>query len=221
MAYTLRPELYFCISHNQTTFLDIKADRYFGLPADLDAAFQGWTYHGLADLADPSFNRLVAMNLLISVPHVPDIIIPTLPPAKRSALEHVINGTDGPHFSMSAVLHQRLAAWELRHRSLSSIIDRLRRRKLKATECRRSCFCDSASIVKAFLCTGRVIANQDQCLRRSIALVDYLAGQRLFPLFVIGVRRQPFGAHAWVQDEDEVLNDHVDHVAEYVPILAV
>ena len=38
---------------------------------------------------------------------------------------------------------------------------------------------------------------------------------------VIGVRTSPFGAHSWAQHEDEVLNDSVEEVLRFTPILIV
>ena len=36
---------------------------------------------------------------------------------------------------------------------------------------------------------------------------------------VLGVRLAPFRAHSWVQLKDEVLNDHIDHIRSFTPIL--
>ena len=45
---------------------------------------------------------------------------------------------------------------------------------------------------------------------------------RLLSAFlVIGVTASPFGAHAWVQIGDVVLNDSVDRVRRFVPILTI
>lgn len=35
------------------------------------------------------------------------------------------------------------------------------------------------------------------------------------------VRTNPFGAHSWAQHEDEVLNDSVEEVLRFTPILIV
>jgi hypothetical protein len=39
--------------------------------------------------------------------------------------------------------------------------------------------------------------------------------------FVIGVATRPFVAHAWVQIAGSVLNDTVEHVQDFAPILSV
>jgi hypothetical protein len=52
-------------------------------------------------------------------------------------------------------------------------------------------------------------------------MVRYLRRHQYFPDLVLGVRMMPFAAHAWVQDGDTVLNDTVDYVSAYTPILVV
>jgi hypothetical protein len=54
-----------------------------------------------------------------------------------------------------------------------------------------------------------------------LALVDFLAYLHFYPDLVIGVRLAPFSFHAWVQFGDIVLNDEVDTVRPYTPILVV
>ncbi|GAD58270.1 hypothetical protein MBEBAB_0520 [Brevundimonas abyssalis TAR-001] len=38
---------------------------------------------------------------------------------------------------------------------------------------------------------------------------------------VFGIKLVPFGAHCWVQAGETVLNDTVDNVSEYTPIMVV
>jgi hypothetical protein len=61
----------------------------------------------------------------------------------------------------------------------------------------------------------------DRCLHDSLTLIHFLASERVFANWVIGVRTQPFGAHSWVQSGDTVLNDQHEHVRRYQPILVV
>ena len=64
-----------------------------------------------------------------------------------------------------------------------------------------------------------VFTARDKCLQDSLALIGFLASAGLFPHWVIGVKTRPFGAHSWVQFGPTVLNDHHDHVRQFVPIL--
>ena len=61
----------------------------------------------------------------------------------------------------------------------------------------------------------------DRCLPRSIALALRLARHGFAAQLVIGVRTNPFGAHSWTQHEGAVLNDSVEEVLRFKPILIV
>jgi hypothetical protein len=54
-----------------------------------------------------------------------------------------------------------------------------------------------------------------------LALLEFLARYEVLPRWVFGVRARPFVAHCWVQYEDIVFNDTVEHVASYTPIMVV
>ena len=45
------------------------------------------------------------------------------------------------------------------------------------------------------------------CLQRSIATVLLCRVRGMWPTWCTGVRTQPFGAHAWVEAEDELLGE--------------
>jgi hypothetical protein len=59
------------------------------------------------------------------------------------------------------------------------------------------------------------------CLFDSLALIEFLAYYHLFPTWVFGVRPEPFEAHCWVQTNDLVLNDTVEHLSVFIPIMTV
>lgn len=222
MPYMLRKDLYFCIASGQATFLDLAADRYFGLPSHLDALFQAWlTTHQLAPGSDIQLSPLVTAGILQKA----EIGHPVAPPDLTTATHSVMDypGTPGmPLPSLRALHNHFIAARRLKTQPLSSTIAHLRRQKARMqNSSEHSTGARALAHAKKFFAIGQFVATQDQCLRRSIALMDYLAAANCNSTFVMGVRRQPFGAHAWVQHNDLVLNDLVDHVCEYTPILAV
>lgn len=59
------------------------------------------------------------------------------------------------------------------------------------------------------------------CLRRSALLVAFLRRRGLTARWVFGVRTWPFRAHCWVQRDDVCLNDDVERLSAYTPILAL
>lgn len=61
--------------------------------------------------------------------------------------------------------------------------------------------------------------RQEACLYRSFMLLRFLEEHGRDANWVFGVRTRPFEAHCWVQAGGVVLNDTLDHVVTYAPIL--
>ena len=59
------------------------------------------------------------------------------------------------------------------------------------------------------------------CLFDSVCLLNFLARYGFFPSLVFGVIAEPFQAHCWLQEGDLVLNDTVERVTAYAPIMRV
>lgn len=59
------------------------------------------------------------------------------------------------------------------------------------------------------------------CLPDSLLLLEFLAAHRIYPTWVFGVRVRPWRAHCWVQQSDVVLNDAVERVRNFTPIMAI
>jgi hypothetical protein len=62
---------------------------------------------------------------------------------------------------------------------------------------------------------------QGQCLFRAAMLRRFLHRRGLRAAWVFGARTWPFAAHCWLQVGDVVINDRVDHVARFAPIMVV
>lgn len=62
---------------------------------------------------------------------------------------------------------------------------------------------------------------RDHCLYDSLVLLEFLAQVKKFPKLAIGVRSNPFAAHAWVQAEDCLLNDYFHTATHTKPILSI
>lgn len=76
-------------------------------------------------------------------------------------------------------------------------------------------------VISAFDQAGLIRTAADRCLPRSIALAICLASRGVRVQLIIGVKIAPFGAHCWVQAGEEVLNETVEEVLRYYPILAI
>lgn len=75
--------------------------------------------------------------------------------------------------------------------------------------------------VRAFEHARLLRTAAERCLPRSIALALCLASRGDRSHVVLGVRVSPFGAHSWAQQGDTVLNDSLEEVNRYHPILVV
>lgn len=61
---------------------------------------------------------------------------------------------------------------------------------------------------------------EGECLLRSYHLRAFLRTHGLDAIWVFGVRTWPFGAHCWLQAGRTVLDDDLERLAAYQPILA-
>lgn len=75
------------------------------------------------------------------------------------------------------------------------------------------------ALIAASWRSRRLWSAEDRCLPRSIALARLLRQAGSDAKLVIGVMANPFAAHAWVQDGDVAVNDTLDHVLLFAPIL--
>jgi Transglutaminase-like superfamily len=115
-----------------------------------------------------------------------------------------------------------VAAWWLRCRSLQAVTSSITARRdhlltpeaesLEAMRPRVAAY----EALRPFFFTAR-----EKCLLDSLALIMFLAKDGLLPRWVIGIKTNPFGAHAWVQCGSTVLNDQHEYVRQFRPILVV
>lgn len=75
--------------------------------------------------------------------------------------------------------------------------------------------------VQAFWRALAFVPFQGECLYRAFLLLLYLRRGGFDAQWVFGVRTWPFHAHCWLQSGELVLDDSVDRLVAYQPILAV
>ncbi|MGL6188240.1 MAG: lasso peptide biosynthesis B2 protein [Holosporales bacterium] len=61
--------------------------------------------------------------------------------------------------------------------------------------------------------------KQKTCLLDSVALLYLLSAYNFSSDLIVGVKDEPFEAHCWLQVDDVVLNDSIEKVAAFSPIL--
>lgn len=123
-------------------------------------------------------------------------------------------------FASSAVRARLL----LKNRTFEAVVERTRRRAEYGRRTQATPISEAAlhRLISSFAMLQPFFFNaKDACLFDALSLSEFLAGFGVFPNWVFGVQSRPFAAHCWLQLGGLVLNDTVDHVKRYTPILVV
>ena len=134
-----------------------------------------------------------------------------------------------PEYSRGSVWTRALAFFldaarasrQLRDQSFESTIACVQARKQRASPARPLDSQPARSALSAFHRLRLFYPRPYLCLFDSLALVHFLARFRLYPDWVFGVRADPFEAHCWVQAGSVVLNDTLERVSAFTPIMSV
>ena len=219
-SYTLSSHIHAACLNGIYVLLDEEADRYFCLSEPQSALLADI----LAGGAKPETCRFAASLA------VRRILVPGLPAPQRrqpptqttsSAYRSTPAGSLRPA-EWAAALRVLQTARRLQTSSLAENLTALRRDKARL---RLGDFA-SAEIVGAAaarftaLC-DLFLTRTDACLVRSLLLARYLLRRRIPADLTLGVRLGPFAAHAWVECGGSVVNDHLETVQAYTPILSV
>jgi hypothetical protein len=236
--YGLAEHVFVCGDEEYVIVLDLKQDRYFTLDATRTAVLApllpGWpaprvsgkSSEGPGLGADEAAAPLLRQGWLLELPAASKEATPVRLPSPETELPGS-TAVQGARIGVGAVLTfvfasifsklalriwrferviRRVAARKAARASASGPLDITRARQLV----------DIFGRLRVFL-----FSHRDKCLHDSLALLEFLARYDIFPNWVFGVRARPFVAHCWVQYEDIVFNDTVEHVIGYTPIMLV
>lgn len=221
MNYRLRPGVSFCETSGRLLFLDIRRDRYFCLGEEAEESF-GRLAHGepLRTIDEESLMRLSAEGLLIAAPGAAPPT-PCLAPAEpaRSLLDE--SSRPGVALPPRSMLRLAGASLMLRLTPLHLVLERLCRRKAKLRLAGMSSAASLEDAASALRNSALLATPLDRCLPRSIAAAHFLLDRQVPADLVIGVHLNPFCAHCWTQSGDVVVNDQLDEIRRYTPILVV
>ena len=221
MGYVLSPAVSFAFVDGRAIFLDLSTDRYFCLaPAQQDALNILAAGRGLEREPETDLEPLVRRGILVEVA---DASRPApcklADPPTRSLLD---DGLPRPVARQVAVAALRIKTtkFALRYRGLQRTIARLNR--LKARVIGEELAPHRIwRISAAFEATKLFLSPHRQCLPRSLALASRLTSLGANVDLVLGVANNPFSAHCWVQHKGVVLNDRMEKVQGYTPVLVV
>ena len=221
MSFALGQDWAFCFAGDRIVLMDIKRDTYLLLSPDLEGALRQLISNpdGIG-IARPSLQRLFDRGI-IRMGRDQEGVLPARLDERpaRSAMAEV---SDRPVFPLAAILSLLDARRAVRRVPFSRIIGAMRSGKNRAVSHAAPDADDLiAEIVSNFACAARFSRSFDQCLPRSLAMAKALFRRNVPVSLVVGVALRPFAAHCWVQYGDVVLNDRVEVVRDYQPILVI
>jgi hypothetical protein len=220
MNFELREGISCCEAGGRFLFLDLDRNRYFALAPEAEQTFRRLVARdALAPEDRDRLDGLVESGLLARADwDARPKPCPAPPAPECSLLEEDLHA--GAPALAHALYRLALGVLVFKLRPLPAILARLEDRK-RAIEPWESDDAALLEVAAAFSRSGLIAAPLDQCLPRSIAVAHALLDRNIAPLFVIGVRLKPFGAHCWVQHGSTVVNETVDNVRNFTPILVV
>lgn len=212
MMISPAPSIHIATIEDDLVALDLGNDAYFCLPGlaqHLVAEGDGrWTASN-AVIA----NGLLETGLFQSAVSRQPRPVPT--PTVRTSRLYEGRGS-GKLAGMTLAVIMAREAWRIHGRSLKALIARSPSLPLRH---------DQAAEAMADACLFDRwmpwMPGQGQCLYRAYLLRAFLASRGRGATWMFGVRTWPFSAHCWLQVGDLLLDDDLDRVALYTPIMAV
>ena len=210
----LRPDVYAAQLGQDIVLLDARRGEYFCLP-DAAGAFELGGSRS-ARILDPDLAHDAAEMGLMGNGHVAPV---RWPPKPVAGLAREPDRPLQPREVVDGLGAFGVVLWRYYRSGFPQLLDHaVRRRRGEATALITP---DLIRQVQAFHQILPWAPFQGVCLYRSFFLLAFLRRRGLDATWVFGVQTWPFEAHCWLQVGDVVLDDSLDHVRPFTPILAV
>lgn len=231
-GYWLQHHVYACRVNDAVIFLDTQSDSYGAVVGEqmhlLGAVVHGWPADppaGYDERARDLADQLVQKGILTTEAQKGK---PVTAAELKSDTVGVAVGLDlledrTIHIFdiVNFLLALSRASLSLRWRGLRKTIESLQARKLRHADAPF----DVAKAVELVCVFRRLrclfIVFRERCLLHSLVLSHFLASYGLYPKFIMAIKLQPWGAHAWIQQDQFVLDTTPARVRDYTPIVAV
>ena len=234
-SYFLKRNCFVCKIHGNWIVLNAETDRYLSV-ADADLVTIAHRVHGCRNPIPETFlpdsndtepplilslvsNGVLTMHPFEGKPFKHEIII---------ACTTAIDINDSPPRSRPSLLqiYRFVIAcaktdWRLRKHSLLRTMENVKRRQFVLQNGKDQHFHAITSLAAQFRSLRPLYPHPSVCLFDSIALLDFLARHKVYANLVFGVVADPFTAHCWVQHHDIALNDDIESLQRYTPILGL
>ncbi len=237
-SYLLAEQVFSCVADDRIVFLDLRRNKYLCLSQHNTQA----ALRALSDIIEPEQNP--GLNAQTSDDEKADQVLRSLIDGGLLSQTDIKpkNGDSSSIRLPETVLRPKTksttttlrplhwtrflrasftASWKLRRYSMQRTVNSVEQRKARRYSSRHRDRYTLRDLVSIFDGLRPYYVRKYLCLFDSLALVEFLALYRFYPTWVFGVRTEPFNAHCWVQDESYVLNDSLETVRTYTPIMAV
>lgn len=223
MSGDLRNFVSFAIVGDRAFFLNLQDDRYFCLGRTANAAFVRLACRqqisemdqaeisALATCGLPSHRRGTVCSLQQATVQVPT----------ESLEDACVQPRSWSRIPL-AICHVLSTQAQLKMKPLHSILDDISRRKLSLKgNSHRSDIDQLAELSVTYRAARTFLSHRGRCLPWSIALINWAIRIGCPADLVIAVRDHPFAAHCWVQCGAVVVNDSLENVRNFTPILVI
>lgn len=183
-------------------FFDIELDDYIAV-AQCDAGATSAALHGgPIDLDDDVLAALLEEGLLVESP------CSWLPERRTARTSLIDQPPKAPSFrSMVHFLRAGFSTWQMMRREEESWTT-----GLAAYGCPTEMSpAEVAALAAQFASLRAYVPWTGRCFIQSMMLMKFLAAHGVYASWVFGVRTHPFEAHCWVELNEMVLNDTLDH----------
>ncbi len=232
-SYYLSQDVHMCLADDQVVILDLMRDRYLSLDSDASIMLRPYLdllagREGLPEDRDEPRLREVLAKLsadgLVCTSPLPSMAVETHRPGRRAENAITPRPPSGQnlcaHYALHYIWSVVRARVALRTCSLHRIVVSERIKRSAQPGAPREFDADETARLCSIYCRLRVIAtDRGQCLFDTLALKLFLGNYGIFPDWIFGVRLNPFGAHCWLQHGNTVVNDSIDSVRPFTPIM--
>lgn len=235
--YFLSKDCFVCHTQNYWVVLNAGRDKYSCVTHDdltsIGRRLHGWRNQNAAGEhflpsgteADTLIESLMSNGIITADPNVGKPFAESECPVCEREME-ILDPNVPVRHPRSCMVRFFLACaridWHLRKKKLSLTLARVERRGIRARS--SAVIHDDAhasGLIAAFKDLRPLYPRPYLCLFDSLALLEFLASYRSFPRIVFGVVADPFHAHCWLQEGNVVLNDDLERVGKYRPILSL
>ena len=219
----LREDLHHCLVGGRSIFLDLERDRYFALAKPLDDAFQ----HILSDPAGVSadegaVSQLREAGILVATGALSTrLLTDTWKQPRISLYDAILPGSSSWWPVLETTAHHLIVIAMLRCKPIKSLLQERAARKRRLLQPARGPEVLLGTIISRLWASEKIMSPHGRCLSNSIMVFDELLRCGYTAELYFGVSNTPFSAHCWVQIDDMLINDTLENVALYTPLLRI